>query len=93
MYPTTDGSECIHPDYIKIATSAVASKTIAIVNPHNGPHGASPADELNYQICIHYLQSHSVQVIGYVHTKVGYPDISGYREAADVKADIDYWFS
>jgi len=34
-----------------------------------------------------------VTVIGYVHTKVGYPTITGYRTLADVEDDIDLWYS
>jgi hypothetical protein len=30
-------------------------------------------------------------VIGYVHTKTGYPNINGYRNFSDVSADIAYW--
>lgn len=41
--------------------------------------------------CIDYLRTKGVKVIGYVHTKVGYPSITGYRTLAAVKADIDSW--
>ena len=34
-----------------------------------------------------------MKVIGYVHTKEGYPSISGYRNYNDVLNDIDFWFN
>lgn len=80
------------PQYIKVATSEAASQTIAIVNPNNGPnYDTDDWMKLSYDICIKYLQDAGVEVIGYVHTKVGYPDITGYREIAHVKEDINKW--
>lgn len=31
-------------------------------------------------------------MIGYVHTKLGFPSITGYRSFHEVTSDIDYWF-
>ena len=70
----------------------MATRTIAIVNPNNGPVTSS-GDENNYKICINYLRSKGVKVVGYVHTKLGYPSIYGYRPYANVVSDIDVWHS
>ena len=32
-------------------------------------------------------------MVGYIHTKVGYPNIFAYRDIEDVQADIDHWFN
>jgi hypothetical protein len=65
---------------------------VVIMNPNNGPDGTD-ADDIVYNSCIDYLRSAGAAVIGYVHTKTGYPDISGFRAIADVKADVDMWKS
>lgn len=78
----------------KVATSVASSKTIAVVNPYNGPdYGGDTWKKLSYDTCIAYLKGNNVEVTGYVHTKLGYPNIYGYRDADDVKADIDLWFA
>lgn len=94
VWPTIDAAtfNCISEDYTKLATSAAASQTIAIVNPYNGPNWSNdPWKKLSYDNCIKYLRDNDVEVIGYVHTKLGYPHIYGYRDPADIKADIDSW--
>mmetsp|Transcript_12242 Transcript_12242/g.17077 ORF Transcript_12242/g.17077 Transcript_12242/m.17077 type:complete len:315 (-) Transcript_12242:66-1010(-) len=84
--------ECVSNEWQKVASSVAANNTIAIVNPSNGPnYGSDPWKKLSYDTCIEYLKSSSVEVSGYVHTKVGYPDISGYRPYCEVKDDIDMW--
>jgi regulator of extracellular matrix RemA (YlzA/DUF370 family) len=44
----------------------VAKRTIAIVNPESGPGKKAQSD---FKVCIDYLKSKGVKVIGYVHTK------------------------
>lgn len=63
------------------------------MNPNNGPLGITITDKLVYNTCITYLKNAGVTVIGYIHTKTGFPNINGYRAIADVKADIDEWFN
>lgn len=72
--------------------AALGTKIIAIVNPNNGPNYSDAGAKSNYDICIAYLEANNVEVIGYVHTKLGWPDpISAYREMADIKTDINKW--
>ena len=89
VYPTSNSGVCTQSDYISVGSSAIAKKTIVVVNPNNGP---STSKDSGYTACITYLRSKGVKVVGYVHTKVGYPDITGYRNINDVKTDIDTWF-
>ncbi len=66
-----------------------------IANPDNGPVSLS-SDEWTvnaYKNCINYARSKGARVIGYVKTKIGYPNIYAYRTEAAVKADIDLWES
>lgn len=98
VWPTIDdqgsGYECVSEDYIKVADSIAADKTIAIVNPNNGPdYGGDSWKKLSFDTCIAYLQANGVEVIGYIHTKVGFPSISGYRALEDVVADVDQWYN
>ena len=77
--------------YVKVASAAaLGTKIIAIVNPNNGPNAPSETVAL-YHVCIDYLKTNGVEVIGYIHTKVGYPNISGYRDVDDTKADVAAW--
>jgi hypothetical protein len=48
QYPTTSNGNCTNADFVRIATSSVAKRTIAIVNPNNGPQTTTAADKLNY---------------------------------------------
>jgi len=70
----------------------MARRTIAIVNPNNGPRVDSGSTS-DYNICVNFLRSKGVRVIGYVHTKVGYPNINGYRPIEEVNSDCAYWKS
>ena len=38
IYPRTINGFCLEEAYIQIATSPIASRTIAIINPNNGPN-------------------------------------------------------
>jgi hypothetical protein len=90
---TTDPYTCTDADIITIATSSVASRTIAILNPDNGPDTTSDVDLYSYTACIDYLRAAGVMVVGYVHTKDGYPNIDAYRDISLVYADIDTWYT
>lgn len=71
LYPIVDSDgNCISQEYINVATNVAAGKTIAIVNPSNGPTYASIEQKIAYESCIAYLRSYNVEVIGYIHTKV-----------------------
>ena len=74
-----------------MATSSVASRTIVILG--FGAHG--PVTQVSmipiYKTCIDYLQSYGVKVVGYVHTKNGFPNIFGYRTKAAVFKDVKHW--
>jgi len=86
--------DCSDPAWLKVGNSASASKTVAVVNPQNGPpNQADSWQVLSYQLCITFLKSKGVTVVGYVHTKIGYSTgtITGYRNIADVKNDISSW--
>lgn len=39
------------------------------------------------------MRQNKVKVVGYIHTKLGFPNIYAYRVMADVKKDIDLWIS
>ena len=91
VYPAVTNGACSDPSYTRIALSEAAAKTTVILNPNNGPQGVSQSTINNYKTCIIYLQNHNVKVIGYVHTKVGYPKITGFRTINDVRADILSW--
>ena len=101
-WPTIDnsGQNCISEDYIKIATTKIASQTIAIVNPNQGPNYDNAWTKQSYDVCISYLRDHGVKVIGYVTTKsqleviVDSSDISSKssRDVVSVLSDIDAWF-
>ena len=93
MEPTTTNGVCTNDDFIRVGTSALANKTIAILNGNNGPNTDDADGTLSMQICGNYLRAKGVKVVGYVHTKTGYPNINGYRSLADVKTDIDTWSS
>eukprot|EP00592_Proboscia_alata_P010232 CAMPEP_0194362196 /NCGR_PEP_ID=MMETSP0174-20130528/9903_1 /TAXON_ID=216777 /ORGANISM="Proboscia alata, Strain PI-D3" /LENGTH=275 /DNA_ID=CAMNT_0039134899 /DNA_START=15 /DNA_END=842 /DNA_ORIENTATION=- len=47
----------------------------------------------DYNICIDFLRDNGVEVVGYVKTKEGYPNINSYRDPQLVKDDIDLWAS
>jgi hypothetical protein len=84
--------ECSDPAWLSVGNSAAASKTIAVANPQNGP----PTDAWQqrcYELCIAFLQSKGVKVIGYVYTKIGYSTgtITGYRSLVDVTNDVSTW--
>mmetsp|Transcript_27342 Transcript_27342/g.41586 ORF Transcript_27342/g.41586 Transcript_27342/m.41586 type:complete len:1401 (+) Transcript_27342:156-4358(+) len=88
----TDGS-CTSVAYQQVANSAGnGANVIAIVNPNNGPNYDYESTKAAYDSCIAFLREANVEVIGYVHTKVGYPNtITAYRNMTDIKADIDMW--
>lgn len=62
------------------------------MNPANGPNWGTDTWKLaSYNACISYLRTNGVKVVGYVHTKVGYPSITGYRTLQDVIDDMEQW--
>lgn len=64
------------------------------MNLANGPSWAGDLDlKAAYVGCMAYLRANSVKVIGYVHTKLGYPNIYDWRPWSEVQADIDTWNS
>ena len=75
-----------------VGTSAARKNTIVIANPLNGPN-VKPNIVNDFNVCIDFLRDAGVEVIGYVKTKEGYPDISSYRDVQLVKEDIDLWSS
>lgn len=76
---------------MKVANSNLASRTIAIINPNNGPI-IDATTKAAFIICINYLRNAGVKVVGYVHSKTGWPGpINGYRSYSMVTADVDYW--
>jgi len=52
---SSDGLTCTGADYVTIATSSVASRTIVILNPDDGPVTSSTAEMDAYLTCITYL--------------------------------------
>jgi hypothetical protein len=82
----------VDSDYIAVANSPLAARTIVIANPSNGPK-TDAAGTSAYKACINYLRSKGVKVVGYIHTKLGYPNINGYRSYSTVISDIKYWAS
>jgi len=88
QYPTVTNGKCTGTNYTSVATSKINNRTVAIVNPNNGP-AITGADLASFNVCINYLRANQVKVIGYIHTKVGYPGpINGYRSYKDVTADV-----
>jgi hypothetical protein len=69
---------------------------MVIVNLNNGPVEVTAVVN-NYRICINYLRSKGVKVVGYVHTKTGWtpenPVTTGYRSLSEVEADVVTWYS
>jgi Spherulation-specific family 4 len=57
---------CTEPGWLAVGNSAIANRTIAIINPASGP-GASQIQD--FTICINFLKSKKVKVIGYVLVK------------------------
>ena len=91
--PTSNGNQCTSDDWKTVASSAMANRTIAIVNPNNGPSTDGPATTAAFVTCINYLRASGVKVVGYVHTKLGFPNIYGYRQFTEVVTDINTWKS
>lgn len=91
--PTATGTTCTSSAWKTVASSAIANRTIAVANPNNGPVTGSTAATAAYTACINLLRSKGVKVVGYVHTKLGYPDIYAYRAYSDVVTDINLWKS
>eukprot|EP00347_Sterkiella_histriomuscorum_P010945 403374332 len=92
LWPDFDGKKCIQKFYLDIANSPMADRTIVIMNPSNGPQWSNDSWKLkSYKACIQLLRENKVKVVGYVHSKVGYPQISEYRQSDEVKRDIDQW--
>ena len=92
--PTLDFPEenCSNDEYIRIATSIAATETIVMLNPNDGPNYEDDVSiKKAFDICITYLRDNGVEVIGYIQTKVGDAEYTGYREIQDVEADIDFW--
>ena len=91
---TDEAGNCSSEEYVKVATSAEASRTLAIVNPNNGPdYGSEFATKLAFDECIAYLQDHGVVVLGYVQIKSGNPNVPGHRDFDEITTDIDQWSS
>jgi hypothetical protein len=67
-----------------VAAGASSVKTVAIINPNNGPGGAPDASYVSYMQKLHDA---GVDLVGYVYTSYG------ARSAADVKADINTYAS
>ena len=57
-------------------------ETIAIINPNNGPVECNTTMSDEYRIGINQLKSHSIKVMGYVHSRYG------SRSVEVVEADI-----
>jgi hypothetical protein len=67
-----------------VAEGVAHAKTVAIINPNNGPGGAPDSAYVSY---MQKLRNAGVELVGYVHTTYG------ARSASLVKADIDIYAS
>jgi hypothetical protein len=92
-YPKIGNGACTDAKLKLVANSGLASRTIVIVNPNDGP-STDTGDIYTYTICNNFLRNKGVKIVGYTHTKTGWPGpIDGYRPIADVKAEIDTWYA
>ena len=83
---------CVSEDYIRLATSKVASQTIVVVDPNEGPDlGDDQLSKKAFNICIDYLRQNGVEVLGFVQTREGNETITRYRGMEDVIGDVELW--
>lgn len=76
-----------------IGTSAARKNTIVIANSYNYGPNVEPNIVNDFNVCIDFLRDVGVEVVGYVKTIEGYPDVSSYRDVQLVKEDFDLWSS
>ncbi|MDD5051631.1 MAG: spherulation-specific family 4 protein [Sulfuricurvum sp.] len=70
----------------KVAQTAHAKETIAIINPNSGPVDCNTSTASDYRLGISTLKASSVKAIGYVYTSYG------ARSEQAVKNDIDSYY-
>lgn len=56
IYPYTANGICVSDAYVKLATSPLATRTIAILNPNEGANLSGTAEKNDYITCMNYLR-------------------------------------
>lgn len=90
--PVATNSTCTDANLQTLVDSGLGARLTVVLSPQGGARITDQNRLNSYEVCIAFLQSSGIQVLGLVKTKVGDYDYPAYRKEVDVLSDINIWF-